>query len=410
MFNEHKIHREVDALVKLASAEYKNIDATTLEESARFKKSATILRATLKSIDADLLDFDELDGINNHLVSAVDQVSKFSNDQNIQALIDGNRDILIAIRQLKLMNLAAIEIAPQVQFRNIEEDFSRFAKAVDARIKDFDKAIENLESPHKAISDNFQGLESLVEMRRKEIEARFSDWQSQFSSAQNDRSRAFDELYQDIIEKNAATIGKTEQKSMEQITTDYKSWKAHLDNLLAGASEAHRSIQQLHNLSAEVSVTGGYLSNADKEGIAAVNWRRGSILFIVLAATWLIYSVFTLNSMIYWERAILSFPLTGVLLFGAAYAAQQASRHRDVEVRNRRFALEMAAIDPYLQSLDPADRQALKKELTRNYFGNFGVGGESAALNEKTTKQTLELVGQNIIKPLGDLFKIINKP
>ncbi len=127
--------------------------------------------------------------------------------------------------------------------------------------------------------------------------------------------------------------------------------------------------------------------------------------FIVVATGWLIY-IFTLNGgVVAWETAITLLPVTIVLLFGAAYAAQQSTRHRNVEVRNRRFALEMQAIDPYLQSLNAEDQQKLKIELTKRFFGQGEETDGTTVLDEHAAKRLLETIGQQFIKPVADITK-----
>ncbi|WP_210467703.1 hypothetical protein, partial [Vibrio crassostreae] len=51
-----------------------------------------------------------------------------------------------------------------------------------------------------------------------------------------------------------------------------------------------------------------------------------------------------------WSKYLLTFSLTGVLLFGAGYTAQQSSKHREEARRTRRFALQVKALDPYISS------------------------------------------------------------
>lgn len=60
--------------------------------------------------------------------------------------------------------------------------------------------------------------------------------------------------------------------------------------------------------------------------------------------------------------------LTGVLLFGAAYSAQQSNCHRQSEKKMRWFALQVKAIDPFISSLEIETQHELKKALTERLF------------------------------------------
>jgi hypothetical protein len=60
----------------------------------------------------------------------------------------------------------------------------------------------------------------------------------------------------------------------------------------------------------------------------------------------------------------MSFSLTAVLLYGAAYSAQQSTKHRNNEKRARWFALEIKAIDPFISSLPESDQQTTIRSRT----------------------------------------------
>jgi hypothetical protein len=70
-----------------------------------------------------------------------------------------------------------------------------------------------------------------------------------------------------------------------------------------------------------------------------------------------------------WEsfatRVFLS--LTFVAL--AVFAGNQATRLEGVERRNRQIELELSALGPFLADLDPAERNAIIKQLADRMFG-----------------------------------------
>src|SRR5690606_18584207 len=54
------------------------------------------------------------------------------------------------------------------------------------------------------------------------------------------------------------------------------------------------------------------------------------------------------NTRFPWHTMLIAFSISGVLLWGAAYSAQQSTRHRNNEKRARWFALEVKAFDPFI--------------------------------------------------------------
>ena len=65
----------------------------------------------------------------------------------------------------------------------------------------------------------------------------------------------------------------------------------------------------------------------------------------------------------------MSFSLTAVLLYGAAYSAQQSTKHRNNEKRARWFALEIKAIDPFISSLPESDRIGFQRAAEILFLG-----------------------------------------
>jgi len=52
----------------------------------------------------------------------------------------------------------------------------------------------------------------------------------------------------------------------------------------------------------------------------------------------------------------------------AVYASKQAALHRVNERKARAFFLQVQAFDPFIESLEPTDRQELKKSLSARIF------------------------------------------
>lgn len=156
-------------------------------------------------------------------------------------------------------------------------------------------------------------------------------------------------------------------------------------------------------------MAGGYLRNANEERNFADTWRVWTVIFIACTVAWLmsaILSDFTVSQTgaVIWHKVALSFALSGVLLFGAAYSAQQSTRHRNAEKRTRWFALEVKAIDPFIHSLPEEQRQALKKELSERMFGHF-----TKSEDEKGRIVDEHAAGV-LVKLITDVMKSIPRP
>lgn len=70
------------------------------------------------------------------------------------------------------------------------------------------------------------------------------------------------------------------------------------------------------------------------------------------------------------------------MLFGAAYSAQQSTKHRNNEKRDKWFALQIKAIDPFINSLTDEQQQELKKEISTQLFGSQHSEDDEKIVNE----------------------------
>ena len=88
----------------------------------------------------------------------------------------------------------------------------------------------------------------------------------------------------------------------------------------------------------------------------------------------------------------------------AAYASRQASRFFDMEQRNRKLALELEALGPFIEPLDKADRDKFRVQIGDR---SFGVDDQEAS----KTKEDDPVTALSILKSkeLGEVITNIVK-
>ncbi|MDO6671611.1 hypothetical protein [Cobetia amphilecti] len=100
-----------------------------------------------------------------------------------------------------------------------------------------------------------------------------------------------------------------------------------------------------------------------------------------------------------WYIMLIAFSISGVLLWGAAYSAQQSTKHRNNEKRARWFALEVKAFDPFISSLEPQQQQELKRQLAERIFGQNSTADEDS-----------KVVDEHALRAVTDAFgKVLSK-
>lgn len=406
--DNHQIHNVLTELRNCVTGELENVDENEMVERRRLEKFVATCEHVLKRADPEMMPFNQLDSMLNHLNQRVLPQAKAYRDQgNVENLVNANNEATTQLTQLALLHSLRVKGGAAKLTKEMEQQLDSFAKAITEKQQSAEEKLRELNEVISEQKENLSQLESQVSARKQEVASQLAQWQQQFSQAQEKRNEDYNSWRREIDDEARERIDEISKHFNGELENKQKAYEADIENYLAQAKVNHESIRELHQLAAEDSVAGGYVSNANKEGKAAIRWRRGSIVFISLASAWLGYIFISRNGDITWQVALLSLPLTFVLLSGAAYCAQQSARHRNVEVRNRRFALEMAAIDPYLQSLDQPDRKELKKQLTERFFGQRDEIDGASIYSERVMKRILETVGDKIIKPVADISKMM---
>jgi hypothetical protein len=213
-----------------------------------------------------------------------------------------------------------------------------------------------------------------------------------------------------------------------------------VENLLKDGREKHQSILDLYEITASDSVGAGYLKNANEEKKQANFWRGFSVLFIISTVCWMLYAyssaptntyavqapsselqdasdtknnnLITVNAAenvsassnnsyysIPWYRFFMTFSVSGILLWGSAYSAQQSTKHRNNEKRNRWLSLEIKAMDPFIHSLPKEHQIEIKRQLTEKIFGRDSNDNvEPKVIDEHILKIVSDAIGNVISK------------
>lgn len=416
-FDEHKIHGALLELRECISAEPQELNEVELAERRRFEKVVSAYQTVLGAVDPELLPLNVLDANLNHINQQIlPQVRTYRDNGNVSHLVTANDQLASLLQQLAIFHGMNSAPTGTSVIADIEKQVDSFAASLAQKLRAAEERLKQLIDTGANQEKKLATLESKIEQRNQETDKQISEWQNQFSQAQETRSADYNKWRQEInndtqakvndtINKASAELNAAQEKSAAQTIAFRDNYEDEISEHINKAKADYDAIRTLYGLVAETSVGGGYVQNAIKEGKIAVRWRWFSMTFIGFAAVWLFYNFKSSGVQFTWQGALMSVPLTVVLLGGAGYCAQQSTRHRNIQVQNRRFALEMAAIDPYLQSLPEPDRIALKRDLTARYFGQNDHPDGTTIFDEHATKKAFESLGQNVIKPLADILK-----
>ena len=119
----------------------------------------------------------------------------------------------------------------------------------------------------------------------------------------------------------------------------------------------------------------------------------------------LIYTIWDISGDNFdWTKSLIRILAAAALSYPATYAARESSKHRKLEVLNRKAELELTAINPFIELLPEAKKEAIKEKLVEKYFGNSGN-----LLNELDDKKEEDVSVSSIERIIKTLIPFIKK-
>lgn len=435
LFENHPIHDTLKWLRECVSSEFNDLDENEAIEKRRFIKLLSKYEEVLEGIDVELLPFNQLDSLNNALRNAnfANQINAFKEKENVANLVEANNLFTNQITQLCLLFSLAGPSESHKPLKDIEELIDSSTNSLVQKKDKLKKDIEALQSKSQEQDGKLLSLEQLIEKNKTEVESHITNWQSQFSTAQETRSQDYNNWRNTFATEAKKEIDDLVENQSAKLESNNNTFSQKIQQLLSDGNEKHRAILDLYEITAGDSVGAGYIQNANDEGKQANFWRGVSVLFIILTVSWMLFAYFSISTQalpqaqasseatekkekvtqekqalfsgthsdgIPWYKLFITFSLSGVLLWGSAYSAQQSTKHRSNEKRNRWLALEVKAIDPFISSLDDLQQKEIKRQLTERIFGQSSNTGDDnpKVIDEHILKVVTDAIGGIISK------------
>lgn len=367
------------------------IEAQSVDALERIRAVLALTGKRLAAADPFTTHPAPLDGISSALQSVLAEVQAFIADGNAGHITNANSHADSALAHLSQVS---VPFTPE-ELQGLKDAAGTYRASLEAHLQRASASAEALRSETEGLRNKLSELVSEIVAERQRLSQVTSDHQSQFSTAQEARSREFAEAQTSRQDKFAAVISDynrrlTEQNAdftrqkeaamrqyQEDVAALKKDYSDSANNILAAMDEQRRKVEKLVGVIGNLGVTSGYLKTANQARITMWVWQGITILamggLIVVA-----YKAFIpiVQGGFTWEglagRVFLSLTV-GVL---AAYAASQADKFLEIERRNRKFALELEAIGPYLAPLPQELQDKFRLDIGERSFGReeHGIG------------------------------------
>lgn len=386
---------EVGPAIDDAAAKDGN-DEASVESLGRLKTVLAFVGKRLAGADPSLVHTTPLDGINTALQSMLSLVQAYVSDGSPTSLQNANAHADAALQHLSNVmvpftpdDTGALKDAAVLYRQTMENQLSsvkRFGHQVTMTLEGVTTRLAEL------------GAETAAERAR--TASALSEFQSQFSTAQDVRQTTFGSLVADYTQKLAdlqatftrdgTTAAKQSEDQLKLLAADYEA-KARtiLGDIIGRKLEVEKLVGVIGNL----GVTSGHLKSANHARATTWVWQALTVLsfggLIVFA-----YRAFlpAMSAGFTWIAFAARALLTVTVGLAAVYCASQADKYRIAERRSRQLALELEALGPFLTPLKD-DEQAKFRLMVGER--SFGRGDPENNPGDKSPASLLDMIGES---------------
>lgn len=347
--------------------------AYSSEELGALVATTTGYRAAIH--DALTVARKDLKGYNNLLDESLSKLQTASEEglTSLRALLgDGSKEVTAKIEHLQagLVQLTTSFEAEQKRLAQILSDQQgQFSTAQEARSKEYTESLRLAnEGFTKLITEYQSQFSAAQDGRSKENAAAELARQTKFTDTISDYSKILAEHDADLTKQRAAFLVASEAE-LAGLVTQFRDSAAQI---LGDIEEKQRHVEKLVGVIGNLGVTSGYLRVA--QGAKQAMWFWQTMTVVSLGTlSWLAYR--TLGTLedaggrFNWGGFAARVLLLGSLGVIAAYSGSQADKLFTEEKRNRKLALELEAIGPYLAPLPIEDQNKFRIQIGELSFG-----------------------------------------
>ena len=192
----------------------------------------------------------------------------------------------------------------------------------------------------------------------------------------------------------------------KQLTDLNKGYEEAARRILEQVNTHRKDVEKLVGVIGNLGVTSGYQTTANDARISMWVWQGVAVLAMLGLGSFAYFAFLpAMKGGFTWEGFAMRAFLTVTVGVLAAYAANQADRFFQMEKYNRKLALELAAIDPYIALLPEEQKNKFKIEIGQRSFGQEEAPSLKA---EKSPATTLDVVaGSKTLQQIVQLFSDI---
>jgi hypothetical protein len=293
----------------------------------------------------------------------------------------------------EVSNITALIAAEQTKLGSLATEFkTTFSSSESARDEEsknrIRQATEKLDADVAAVATRLNDLSNLIDGERTRLTTLGTEFQGQFATAQRERSTDFETIKKNQQDRFDAMLAEYVRRLDEQEAlfaaeraermrlhteagdTLREKYEADAEGILETIRKHLADVEKVTGVIGNVAVTSGYQRAANEAWWRMLAWQVIAVfaMVAVIVFAYLAFLPFT-DRPFSWQQFAGKLVLAVSVGALAAYAAAQGDRAAERERRNRKLALELEAIGPYLAPLSEDKQHAFRVELGNRTFG-----------------------------------------
>lgn len=388
-------------------------DAEALDGLERLRVVLTFIGKRLATADQATTPPTPLDNITNSLQVANNEIQGFVSDGNVGHIANANTH-----GDAALSHLANVPIpATTKELAALKDATGSYRSTMEDHLKRASTSVTTLNAESDNLSTKLKELGAELTAERQKLTELASEFQKQFSTAQDTRSKEYTDAQGVRQEKFGALsedFTQRKEEAFRQLDESLKTMSGRYNSAaeasLEKISEHLKKVEQLVGVIGNLGVTSAYVRTANYSRWSALGWQAITVASLG-GLIWVAAKVFAplvAGGDFHWEsfagRVFLSLTV-GVL---AAYAAHQADKHMHIERQNRKTASELEALGPFLAPLQQQDQQdEFRREFGKKTFAKDDALPEPAMKSPSTVADVGVGLHRDLLDRLPAIIKAI---
>jgi ElaB/YqjD/DUF883 family membrane-anchored ribosome-binding protein len=396
-FEQNPIHQALRSLMD--ALDQADAIAQQLGEAVeplhRLRSAAVLITNKLDATDPELVLQAPLDQLHSQVNSMASQVQSFASAKNVAYLNQANTQLDTALSYLPQL----VTYTTKDEVEGLREAVTSLRRAVGQHLRYVESDVAPLRETVENLTQRTGELAKEIAHQRKDMTTVMTEFQSQFSAAQEKRLSDFAEaqrrqndefttIKNDHAEKLSTALADFETETTNRVT-DFDTWQTQVreevrqsikklettyatdaKNVVENIDGLREEAQKLVGIIGNVGVISGYQRAANEARRMSGIWQLVTLLAMGLLI-WIAYDAFLPISGNDFSWAAFAGRVYVSLTVGAlaAYAAYQGKQYHQVERRNRRLELELHSLPSYLAPLPLEKQHEVIMQVADRRFG-----------------------------------------